>query len=367
MAGAKEFAQQNGLELVEAGYSDLGISGYRGENATEGALGALIEAIKLGKIEAGSYLIVESLDRLSREKPSKALSGFLDILNRGVYIATLTDKKIYSEHSNNLELDLFGSLMVMSRAHEESKTKGERVKKAWENKRHEAKTNQKAYTAMCPAWIKKVGDSYELIEERAEVIRKIFQMSQKGLGATSITKNLNSEGVPTFGKSDFWHNSYIKKILENKSTYGAFQAKKGVWKEEKNKYIYEEDGEAIENFYPKAIAKEQFYNAKSKRRTPKTKGRNGDSFSNLFKGLIECGYCGAPVHYINKGAKPKGGTYLRCSKSRAGGDCKSISLPYTAAEEALLGLLTNLDYLELVPEKSTIEKKEPQYMKALRL
>ncbi|RUR30258.1 recombinase family protein [Vreelandella andesensis] len=355
--GAQEFAKKHGLELVETGYSDLGVSGYRGENASEGALGEFIKAIDAGKIEKGSYLIVESLDRLSREKPNLALTHFLGIINKGVNIATLTDGQIYRENSETIAMELFGSLMVMSRAHEESKTKAERIKQVWKNKRDEAQKSKKPYTAMCPAWIKKTYDKYELIEERARVIQEIFEMSEKGSGASSITRHLNNTETPTFGRSDFWHTSYIKKILNNKSTYGAMQPKKGVWNENNNKYIYEEDGDPIEEFYPAAITKEKFYSAKSKKLRPKTRGRSGERFSNLFKGIIKCGYCGSPVHYINKGSKPKGGTYLRCSMSRSGGKCDAISMPYLAAEESLLGLLSNLNYMELVPEQSNIQKK----------
>ena len=50
---------------------DEGVSAYRGkhrENADTHALAALLQAVKSGRIPAGSYLVVESLDRLSREK-----------------------------------------------------------------------------------------------------------------------------------------------------------------------------------------------------------------------------------------------------------------------------------------------------------
>ena len=47
---------------------DLGVSAFKGANSDEGQLGAFIRAIESGIIPRGSYLLIESLDRLSRAK-----------------------------------------------------------------------------------------------------------------------------------------------------------------------------------------------------------------------------------------------------------------------------------------------------------
>src|SRR5262245_27229953 len=46
---------------------DLGKSAFRGANAATGKLGAFLEAIKSGDVKRGDVLLLESLDRLSRE------------------------------------------------------------------------------------------------------------------------------------------------------------------------------------------------------------------------------------------------------------------------------------------------------------
>lgn len=92
---AKEIADENGLELVEL--IDKGISAFKGKNIHAGALGAFIKAVEKKKIPANSWLVVENLDRISREDILKAQGLFLEMLSLGVTIVTGMDKKVYSE------------------------------------------------------------------------------------------------------------------------------------------------------------------------------------------------------------------------------------------------------------------------------
>src|SRR5437016_1360669 len=61
-----EYCRRNGLRLIDT-FLDAGLSAYTGANAgDQGALRALLDAAKVGKLKSGTRLIVESLDRLSR-------------------------------------------------------------------------------------------------------------------------------------------------------------------------------------------------------------------------------------------------------------------------------------------------------------
>ena len=63
---SEKYAIENGLELdTTLKLRDLGLSAYHKVNVEKGALGVFFEAIKDGRIKRGSYLLVESLDRLS--------------------------------------------------------------------------------------------------------------------------------------------------------------------------------------------------------------------------------------------------------------------------------------------------------------
>jgi DNA invertase Pin-like site-specific DNA recombinase len=76
-----KYIASNGLELIER-LSDLGVSAFRGANVEYGALGRFLQAVSEGKVEAGSYLIVEALDRISRQPTRIALQLFLELMNK---------------------------------------------------------------------------------------------------------------------------------------------------------------------------------------------------------------------------------------------------------------------------------------------
>src|SRR5579871_3978033 len=92
---AKHYAAKHGLTLDDTlRLSDAGISGFRGANVRKGALGQFLRAVDDGDVPVGSYLLVESLDRVSRQNPWDALPIFQLIINSGVTIATLFDGKV---------------------------------------------------------------------------------------------------------------------------------------------------------------------------------------------------------------------------------------------------------------------------------
>jgi DNA invertase Pin-like site-specific DNA recombinase len=152
---AKDYAARHGLELDDSlTFRDLGISAYRGHNAAGGALADFLAAVKAGVVRQGSFLLVESLDRISRQTARKALRTLEDIVESGVTLVTLTDQKTYtSESIDQDQMSLMWALMVAIRAHEESAMKGRRLKAAWEGKRARAVSDGKPLTATCPGWL----------------------------------------------------------------------------------------------------------------------------------------------------------------------------------------------------------------------
>src|SRR5258707_23693 len=79
---------------------DAGVSGFRGKNRQDGtALAAFLASVESGQVKSGSVLIIESLDRLSRDQINRALRTFMDILEAGVRIVTLSPEREYGENS----------------------------------------------------------------------------------------------------------------------------------------------------------------------------------------------------------------------------------------------------------------------------
>ena len=68
VAQSQEYATSHAWELLEEHQlKDIGISAFSGANVNFGALGQFLHAIRVGKVEPGSFFIIESLDRLSRK------------------------------------------------------------------------------------------------------------------------------------------------------------------------------------------------------------------------------------------------------------------------------------------------------------
>ncbi len=183
--------------------------------------------VEQGRVAKGSFLILESLDRMSRETVLDILPAFLDVINSGITIVTLIDRQEYSRE--RLKTDwtpLIMSLAVMARSHEESKTKAERVTSAWQKK--QAAAADEVMTNRVPGWLKVVtgADGRRSIVEDADrvaIVRRIFTETLAGYGRRTICARLNREGLAPWGRGKGWQPSYVKKILSNRAVLGEIQ------------------------------------------------------------------------------------------------------------------------------------------------
>lgn len=346
------YARENGLHLDDSlRMQDLGLSAYKGENRTKGALKQFIDAIKQGKVPRGSYLLVESLDRLSRESVLDAFDQFKDILKHGITIVTLADRMEYTEQSVTQNAgQLFISLAVYARANEESRIKSLRLSEAWAQKRDAAIMSGKPLTGKCPAWLRmnQQGTAYEIIRERAEVIREIFDLYIEGLGKHKIEEYLNTKGgtgVEPWGGGKGWHASYVWKILNNRSVIGEYQPH--TYKDGKRVPT----GSPIANYFPAVVDESTFYHAQERmNHSPSRGGRTGKAH-NLFSGIVRCGYCRYPMHFIDKGKPPKGGRYLLCDGAKRRMGCKRLPFKYDDFQRAVLNLCTQLNLADVLPDE----------------
>ncbi|RVC70393.1 MAG: hypothetical protein EOS81_04735 [Mesorhizobium sp.] len=357
---SKAYADQNGLELAEAfKLEDIGVSAFKGANVSSGALGQFLALIKAGEIARGSYLLVESLDRISRQQVLDSIPVFFDIIKSGINVVTLADKHLYRAGETNFA-DIMYSVMVLGRAYEESKTKSMRVGAAWENKRKNAGTRK--LTKVCPAWLslQENRTGFDLIPERVEVVRQIFQLADTGNGSFSIARRLNQTAIPTFTKSNGWHESYVTKILNSRAVLGEFQPHR--YDDHGDRVPY---GEPVADYFPKIIEDYQFHRvqASRRRRLVEGAGRKGPEYRNLFTKIAKCEYCGAPMRFVHKGRPPKGSQALKCTNAVRGLGCESISWRYSDFETSFLYFVKEIDLTATLKaaaersERATVEQQ----------
>ena len=334
---ATQYARLHNLDLDDSlSLRDLGVSAFRGSNVQSGALGQFLQAINEGLVTEGSFLLVENLDRVSRANPWEAMPIFQMIINNGINIVTLMDNKVYSRAEMIANpMRILESIFTMIRANEESSAKSSRLSAVWSAKRNTAK--EKPLTRLAPAWLQlnEETDSFELIEERAAIVRRIFSDALQGIGQHKIAESLNREGVEPFGSSQGWHRSYIKKILENPSVTGTFVPHKMIYEGSKR---IRQPQEPVRGYFPAVVSLEDFERlqaANRNRRAPKGSHKTG--VSHLLAGLAKCPLCGATMIRVNKGSGKKAGKpSLVCSNAKRGLGCQYKSVKQEHIENAIL-------------------------------
>lgn len=348
-ASAK-YARDHGLNLIEH-MQDIGVSGWKGQNAKIGVLGAFIHALENGDIPANSVLLVENLDRLSRNQILEALQQFLNILNHDIEIVTLSDQQRYTKQTLANNGTMFISIGAMLRANEESEIKSKRISAAWENKRKTAA--DRPLTSLCPAWLRlsKETQTFEQIPDKVEVVKKIFAMCINTSGIYAIARHLNANKIPVFGRAKFWHESYISKILANHAVIGQFQPKKRVNGQACSA------GDVIANYFPPIISEQDFYLARAalNERVNGASGRKGANFSNLFSGLIYCGSCGGRMRLKNRG-KDNTKSFI-CSRQAASSTCNMPEWHLDVVESTILRHLHDIDFSTLDGEELKSHRK----------
>lgn len=260
---AEEWCRKRGLRLAEV-YPDLGVSAFKGKNATTGALSRLLACVEDGSIRPGSILLVESLDRLSRDDVNKALPIFLQIVNGGIKVCTLIDGNEYVAGDPQMTLKMFSSLIVFSRANDESRTKSERKRAAWAENRKAALQGKALLAGKRPKWIEVVDGKYRVVKSEAERVRAVLRdyASGMGVGAVHLKHNVSK---PT-----------IRSWIEKKLVVGTVTVRDGGTRVE------------IPDHYPAIVDSGLWKRVQARKaemyRAPTPPGRIG--FVNLFSGIL---------------------------------------------------------------------------------
>lgn len=354
-----DYLEKNNAEVVEQ-FNDLGVSAFRGKNVKAGQLSRFLDRVKKGEIGTGDTLIVESLDRISRQKELDTISILASILNAGVVIFTLADQRVYNAQDEDHANLIFQINFIISRAHDESLTKQRRSISAWTRKHEEARSGKAVMTRKLPYWLRTIEDNgttkIVVIEERATEVRRAFELASYKLGAQAIATKINSEGA-----EKRWTLIAIRHLLSSKSVYGSFEAFKtkslsGTL--EKNQ-AYEE----IEGYFPPVIEKSEFYKVQASLEKNKeiyaTRGRTPKGFRNVFKGLIKCLDCDSYLHQSFMKRKGKEYMYLICHKSlvNACPSGKKVIIPYRHVLEPFLLFFKNYGVEKLLSSSNSQELK----------
>jgi DNA invertase Pin-like site-specific DNA recombinase len=283
LAGSQAYCEKRGLQLDDSlSLRDLGVSAFNGKNAEFGALAKFLEAVQTGRVPHGSILIIESLDRLSRNNVDEAYQLFRRLLKAGIDITTLQPFEEYTEANTKDISGLLRPLLIMQRAYEESATKSARCGAAWEEKR--ANLSEQPATSICPAWLRLKEDrsGYEIIPEKKAIVLRIYEWAREGFGAVQIVAKLHNEGIGSIGSDrKYWNHSYVTRLLRNRAVVGEYQPKIRVNGKPKP------EGPPIPGYFPAIMTEAKFRaTRRGVEQRRKQVGRRGKHVRNLFTGIL---------------------------------------------------------------------------------
>jgi DNA invertase Pin-like site-specific DNA recombinase len=343
----EDFCRRHGLTLdTTVSLRDLGVSAFRGKHRSDKHdLGKFLELVRRGRILPGSYLIVENLDRLSREEERAALRLWMDLLDAGVNIVQLEPETIFRHEKSDM-MDIMRAIIELSRGHGESARKSDLLGKAWVAKRARARAGEEVVTRQVPAWVEWADGELRLIPERAAVVKRIFTMAAS-YGIAGTVKRLTGEGVPAFGESvvrpgrkraaysGVWVRAYVAKILKDRRALGEYQPRRGR----------KPEGDPVPGYFPAVVTEAEFLAARAgaeqRRRMP---GRVAHHV-NVFASLVKNARDGDTYFATTNRAR---GVRVMVNTAGAEGRSRQWSFPADTFEWAVLSRLAEIDPQEIL-------------------
>jgi DNA invertase Pin-like site-specific DNA recombinase len=342
------WCERNGVTLDKRlKLRDEGVSAFRGghrENPDKHALASFLALVRAGRITPGSILIVENLDRLSREEIVSAVRLFLDLLDAGVVLVQLAPECRF-DRADLDPMKLMMAVMELSRGHGESAVKSARIGAAWSSKREKIAGTK--MTAKAPGWVKLSADrkTFTVIPKVVAVVKRIFAMAVAGHGCRVIAQKLNDEGIPSPGYSGEWSTESVRHTLRNRSVLGEFTPHVGRRATRNRKPA----GPPIPDYYPAVIDPATFHAAqKALAGRRNQRGPQGKGVANLFTSLIVSGDDGHPMHINVK--PPRGRRLVSAGAMRGAAGSKYLAFPLWAFERAFLALVRKVDPRDLAPQ-----------------
>ena len=274
--------------MVEV-YKDPGITGTKAEKRPDFL--RMIDDCRAGRI---NKILVKSVSRFARNT--------VDALN---YIRELRDMNVSVQfESENIDTLTPGGEVLLTilaaMAEQESRTMSNNIKWAYQKKFEKGEVTINTGTVL--GYRKAVSGGYEIVEEEAEIVRRIFREYVSGMSVPQIARRLEADGFKTKRGSEAWRPNAVLGILKNEKYSGNAILGKTYKPDVLSKRRIRNDGTIApmyyaENTHPAIISKELFNLAQyeiQRRKDEKDIAVGGSRYTSKypFSGLLVCGCCG---------------------------------------------------------------------------
>ncbi len=204
--------------------------------------------------------------------------------------------EVYFEKENISSMDAQAELIftiMSSVAQEESRSISENVR--WGQQRSmEAGKISLAWSSFL-GYEKGPDGLPRIVEEEAELVRKIYRLFLEGKSINNIAEQITREGYKTPMDADHWYPSTVRSILSNEKYRGDARLQKTYTVDFLTKEVRVNNGERkqwyIHDSHDAIVSPETFELVQKElvRRT----GRHGRFYDSPFTSKIKCGDCGA--------------------------------------------------------------------------
>lgn len=283
---------------LETVLKDEGRSGFKGHHRLPKAALGTLEREALDGIHAGKVLVIERLDRLSREDHNETYDLIRSLTKHGLSIATVEGDRLYEAYQPIEFAAMIELLVRLKMNHEESAKKASHGRAKWEARRAIMAATKKPMSALCPAWLRISEDRarYEVFEKRDETVRLIFELADSGMGSQRIARALNDRGIkpwPRFANRTprAWSRGTLVRMLTDPAVMGDHQP----MRMEGGGRVA--DGEPIRDYYPRVVEPDLFLRVSAAAGDRKAVAGNKADVPNLVAGLAHCSSCGAKMNY----------------------------------------------------------------------
>lgn len=334
--GGRGLIESKGWTLVET-VEDLGKSAWKGKHLNGGELGKFSERVRAGDIAAGSWLVAEKTDRLSRQGWEELFDWLRDMTRKGLNVATL-DGHTFTPETMRDTVNVIRILLEGQADKAHSDKISSRVSDAYNKAIEKARTGGPKISKKCPGWLELSEDRMNWIrrEERIAVVQQIYEAAAEGKGSRWIAKDLNERGVLSWGGSrrklgGGWDATTVRWLLTSPAVEGHYVVGASAPKKVKD------PGRRIDNYFPEIVDADLVARARAAVDGRKlTGGRDTSNVVNLFRGMVRCQECEKPMRLTNF----HGVHQFHCANWQARRGCtNSTYFPYAAFEEKALDLI----------------------------
>jgi DNA invertase Pin-like site-specific DNA recombinase len=292
---ARSFCKRHGYTLDDRTFVDEGVSGWTGANATHGDLGVFLGMVEEGRIPRGSILIIEKLNRLSRLPPHEANAVIMAIVNAGVDIATTSPEQVFTRSNIGTLATWLPLQIAQCLAHQESEDKSDWLSDAWTAKRETVgRDGAEKMTKKGVAWVRITADrkGWVVLEDKAAMARRAFELADSGLGVSLIAGVLNAEH-PEGMTGRGWQHGTVHDLLRSRAVLGEYQPHVGTCAKKGRKKTRRPAGEPVQGYFPAIVDEKLFDRVQEALTMRKTGGGHredrdgpGTRVTNLFNGLV---------------------------------------------------------------------------------